>query len=42
MALADASLIDLAEERGASVIFSLDNDFRLYRTSKGGVLQVLP
>jgi len=42
MALADASLMDLAEERGASVIFSLDNDFRFYRTSKGAVLQVLP
>jgi predicted nucleic acid-binding protein len=42
MALADASLMDMAEERDATVIFSLDNDFRLYRTSKGGVLQVLP
>ncbi len=42
MALADASLMDLAEERGASLIFSLDNDFRLYRTAKGGVLQVVP
>jgi len=31
-----------AEERGASLIFSLDNDFRLYRTAKGGVLQVVP
>ncbi len=37
MALADASLM-----RGASVIFSLDNDFHLYRMPKGGVLQVLP
>ena len=42
MALADASLMDLAEERGALLIFSLDNDFRVYRTSKGGVVQVLP
>jgi len=42
MALADASLMDLAEERGASLIFSLDNDFRLYRTANGGVLEVLP
>jgi predicted nucleic acid-binding protein len=42
MALADASLMDLADERGASLIFSLDNDFRLYRTAKGGVLQVVP
>jgi predicted nucleic acid-binding protein len=42
MALADASLMDLAQERDATVIFSLDNDFHLYRMPKGGVLQVLP
>jgi uncharacterized protein len=42
MALADASLMDLAEERGSSLIFSLDNDFRVYRTLKGDVLQVVP
>jgi predicted nucleic acid-binding protein len=42
MALADASLMDLAEERGASLIFTLDNDFRLYRTSRGGALEVVP
>jgi predicted nucleic acid-binding protein len=42
MALADASLMDLAQERDATVIFSLDNDFHLYRMPKGGVLQLLP
>ena len=29
-------------KQNIALIFSLDNDFRLYRTSKGGVLQVLP
>ena len=42
MDLADASLIDLANVRGVSIIFSLDNDFRLYRTRAGEVLQLVP
>ena len=42
MALADASLVELAEQRGAALIFTLVSDFRVYRTGSGSVLEVVP
>jgi len=42
MDFADASLVALAEARGLSRVFSLDSDFRIYRTADGRSLEVLP
>lgn len=42
MDFADASLVALAEARQLSRIFSLDGDFRIYRTVDGRALEVLP
>lgn len=42
MDLADASLVALAEERGATRVFTLDAHFRLYRTARGKPLSVVP
>lgn len=42
MALADASLVALAEERHLSEVFTLDADFRIYRLQAGDVLHMVP
>jgi predicted nucleic acid-binding protein len=42
MDLADASLVALAEERGLERIFTLDNDFRIYRLPRGRAFTVIP
>jgi predicted nucleic acid-binding protein len=42
MALADASLIELAEQRDVRQVFSLDSDFRVYRTAAGNALELVP
>jgi uncharacterized protein len=42
MDFADASLVALAEARKLTRIFSLDSDFRIYRTADGRALEVLP
>jgi len=39
---ADASLVALAEERRLRRIFSLDNDFRVYRLSGGEAFELIP
>ena len=42
MDLADASLVALAEELETTQIFTLDNDFYVYRTSRGEAFSCLP
>lgn len=42
MDLADASLVALAEDRGLSVIFTLDQDFRIYRLPRGKAFTIIP
>jgi uncharacterized protein len=42
MDLADATLVALAEERGESRIFTLDNDFHIYRRNDRHSFEVLP
>ena len=42
MALADASLVVLAEKTGLRRIFTLDSDFRIYRTADGGTFEIVP
>lgn len=42
MDLADATLVALAEERGDPRIFTLDNDFRVYRMYGRRNFQVIP
>jgi uncharacterized protein len=42
MDLADASLMAVAETLSLREIFSLDSDFLIYRTARGGVLEVVP
>jgi len=42
MDLADASLVALAERDGHKRIFTLDNDFVIYRTRSRKALQVVP
>jgi len=42
MDFADATLVAVAEERGARVIFSLDSDFRSYRLRGGRHLDLVP
>lgn len=42
MALADASLVVLAEKTGLRRIFTLDSDFRIYRTADGGTFDIVP
>jgi len=42
MALADASLIAVAESLSMTRIFTLDGDFRIYRLRNGTVLDMIP
>lgn len=42
MDLADATLVALAEDRGFRRIFSLDNDFRVYRLRNRKALEMVP
>jgi hypothetical protein len=42
MDFADATLVALAETRKLNRVFSLDSDFRVYRTVDGRSLEVLP
>ncbi|MEA2385939.1 MAG: uncharacterized protein QOJ22_113 [Thermoleophilaceae bacterium] len=42
MDFADATLVAVAEETGAHLIFSLDSDFRSYRLRGGRHLDVIP
>jgi predicted nucleic acid-binding protein len=42
MDLADATLVALAEERGARRIFTLDNDFRVYRLHGRTRFEIVP
>jgi len=42
MDLADASLVALAEAEGYTRIFSIDEDFYIYRLDDGTALEVLP
>ncbi len=42
MDLADASLVALAEAEGYTRIFSIDEDFYIYRLADGTALEVLP
>ena len=42
MALADATLVALAEERGSRRIFTLDADFHVYRLHGRRTFEVLP
>ena len=42
MDLADASLVALAEAEGHTRIFSIDEDFYIYRLADGTALEVLP
>ena len=42
MDLADASLVAVAEVLGDRTIFTLDSDFRVYRLSDGGTLDIVP
>lgn len=41
MDLADASLVVVAESRNLQQIFSLDNDFYIYRLANGSVLDII-
>jgi uncharacterized protein len=42
MDLADASLVALAESQGLHRIFTLDDDFRIYRINGAAAFEVLP
>ncbi len=42
MDLADASIMALAESRHIRSLFTLDNDFRIYRLSDGTVIEFFP
>lgn len=42
MDFADASLVVTAEERNLRRIFTLDSDFRIYRTRDGGSFEIVP
>jgi predicted nucleic acid-binding protein len=42
MDLGDASLIAVAETRSARKIFTLDDDFRVYRLANGAALEMIP
>lgn len=42
MDFADASLFVLAEKAACRRIFTLDNDFRIYRFDDGGFFDVIP
>jgi predicted nucleic acid-binding protein len=42
MDLADATLVALAEERGVRRIFTLDNDFRVYRIHGRTRFEIIP
>ena len=42
MDLADATLVALAEERGLKKIFTLDDDFRIYRIHGRRSFEVVP
>lgn len=42
MDLADASLVALAEERRLQNVFTLDEDFRVYRISDGKSFTIIP
>ena len=42
MDLADASLLATAESLALDRIFTLDNDFRIYRLRDGSVLEIVP
>jgi uncharacterized protein len=42
MALADATLVALAEQRQLREVFTLDTDFHVYRLEAGDVLHVVP
>jgi hypothetical protein len=42
MDLADASLVAVAETLGDRTVFTLDNDFRVYRLSDGNAFDMVP
>jgi uncharacterized protein len=42
MDLADATLVAAAEVTGIRRVFTLDSDFRIYRTRDGGTFEVFP
>jgi uncharacterized protein len=42
MDLADASLVALAEERRMRQVFTVDNDFRVYRLPGGDAFELIP
>ena len=42
MSLADASLVALAEAIGLYRVFTLDSDFRIYRTASGAAFEISP
>ena len=42
MDLADASLVTVAESLGLRQVFTLDDDFYLYRLADGATLEVIP
>ena len=42
MALADATLVALAEATGERRVLSIDSDFRVYRTRAGHAFEVVP
>lgn len=42
MSLADASLVALGDSLGVRRIFTLDSDFRIYRTSSNEAFEVVP
>lgn len=42
MAIADASLIVVAESHGYDRVFSIDSDFHIYRLANGKALEVVP
>ncbi len=42
MDLADASLVAVADEEDVNTIFTLDKDFRIYRTGRKKQLKLLP
>jgi uncharacterized protein len=42
MDLADASIVAAAERLGTRQVFTLDNDFRIYRLADGSALEIVP
>jgi predicted nucleic acid-binding protein len=42
MDLADATLVYLGDRHGLGTVFTLDDDFRAYRLSRGKALNVVP